>query len=65
MPIIYNAPGRPPCPLPRSRRKLPAAGRRVELDTYWRRRLRDGDVVLEDPRPNRKRRTRPRAEPEG
>lgn len=24
---------------------LPAKGRRVALDSYWRRRLRDGDVV--------------------
>lgn len=30
---------------PATRRDLPAAGAEVELDTYWRRRLSDGDVV--------------------
>ena len=31
---------------PRTRAPLPPAGRRVEVDAYWRRRLADGDIVI-------------------
>ena len=31
---------------PRTRKPLPPAGRRVEVDAYWRRRLADGDIVI-------------------
>lgn len=30
---------------PKTRRPLPEEGREVNLDSFWRRRLRDGDVV--------------------
>lgn len=34
---------------PDGRRKLPADGAEVALDTYWHRRLRDGDVKVGEP----------------
>ena len=39
---------------PRSRRVLPAEGQRVEIDTYWRRRIRDGACTLEPPAKEKK-----------
>lgn len=34
---------------PETKAPLPAEGREVPLDTYWFRRLQDGDVVEEQP----------------
>lgn len=38
---------------PHTRRRLPAAGGHVPDNTYWRRRLREGDVILVVPEPSK------------
>lgn len=44
MPVLKPAPGRTVRD-PKTLRFLPEEGRDVPLDQFWRRRLRDGDVV--------------------
>jgi hypothetical protein len=47
---------------PRSRRVLKDAGERVEIDTYWRRRIIDGDCeLISPPEPKKATRARTRA----
>lgn len=45
---VYPVPGRLVRD-PRSRQPLPEAGRDVPEDSYWMRRVRDGDVTTEEP----------------
>jgi hypothetical protein len=35
---------------PQTRQPLPAEGRRVPDSSYWRRRARDGDVIIGEPK---------------
>jgi hypothetical protein len=44
---------------PVTREAIPAEGAEVPASTYWRRRLRDGDVIMMDPKPPRRARPAP------
>lgn len=58
---VWPAPGVTPID-PRTMRPLPAEGRTVRLDAYWRARIAEGSVVLTDPSaPAEKQKPKPKA----